>query len=81
MAVATVLWLGGIAAMLIYSAVSLPLLRRRLIGAVRLRENIYLSDHTATPFVIGVVRPKVVCFAGVKGQQQEASSVIYNNIQ
>lgn len=59
MAIATLLWLGGIVALLIYSAVSLLSLRRKLVGAVRLRENIYLADHIATPFVIGVIRPKI----------------------
>ncbi|HWQ76674.1 MAG TPA: M56 family metallopeptidase [Syntrophomonas sp.] len=53
------LWPVGIAVMLIYSAVSLVRLRRKLIGAVRLRENIYLADHVATPFLIGVIRPKI----------------------
>lgn len=59
MALATLLWLFGIAAMLIYSAVSLILLRRKLIGAVSLRDNIYLADHIVTPFVIGVFRIKI----------------------
>jgi len=58
-AAATVLWLIGIGAMLLYSAVSLIRLRGRLTGAVRLRDNIYLADHIATPFVIGVWRPKI----------------------
>ena len=56
---ATLLWLLGIAAMLIYSMVSLMRLRRKLIGAVCLRDNIYLADHISTPFVIGVFRPKI----------------------
>ena len=59
MALATLLWLLGIAGMLAYSAVSLILLRRKLIGAVRLRDNIYLADHIVTPFVIGVFRTKI----------------------
>jgi beta-lactamase regulating signal transducer with metallopeptidase domain len=70
MAAATMLWLGGIATMLIYSAASLLLLRRRLIGAVCLRENIYLSDHTATPFVIGVIRPKIYLPSSLTEQEQ-----------
>ncbi|MEL7564283.1 MAG: M56 family metallopeptidase [Dehalobacterium sp.] len=59
MAAATMLWLFGIAAMLIYSSVSLLLLHQKLIGAVRLRKNIYLADHISTPFVIGVIHPKI----------------------
>lgn len=70
MAIATLLWLFGIAAMLIYSAVSLLQLRRRLIGAVCLRENIYLADHIAAPFVIGVIRPKIFLPSVLAEQEQ-----------
>lgn len=59
MSSATILWLCGIVAMLIYSLYSLLRLKRKLVGAVRLRENIYLADRIATPFVIGVIRPKI----------------------
>jgi beta-lactamase regulating signal transducer with metallopeptidase domain len=56
---ASFIWLSGIAAMLIYSTSSLTRLRRKLVGAVRLRDNIYLADHITSPFVIGVIRPKI----------------------
>ena len=52
-------WTAGIAVMLLYGAVSLFHLSRRLKGAVRLRDNIYLSDYVPTPFVIGVIRPRI----------------------
>ncbi len=67
---ATLLWLLGIAAMLIYSMVSLLRLRRKLIGAVCLRDNIYLADHIATPFVIGVFRPKIYLPSTLAEQEQ-----------
>ncbi len=70
LAAAAALWLAGIAAMLIYSAVSLLLLRRRLVGAVRLRGNIYLADHIATPFAIGVLRPKIYLPSSLGEQEQ-----------
>jgi beta-lactamase regulating signal transducer with metallopeptidase domain len=59
MAVGTLLWLFGCGAMLMYSAISLIYLRRKLVGAGRLRDNIYLADHIASPFVIGVIRPRI----------------------
>ena len=70
MAAATTLWLLGIVAMLIYSTVSLMHLRRKLIGAVYLRDNIYLVDHIATPFVIGVFRPKTYLPSILTEQEQ-----------
>ncbi len=55
----TLIWLAGMALLLAYSLVSLLRLRRRLVGAVRLRDNIYLADHIPSPFVMGLIRPKI----------------------
>lgn len=57
--IASYVWTAGMAVMLLYGAVSLFLLSRRLKGAVRLRDNIYLSDYVPAPFVIGVIRPRI----------------------
>lgn len=71
MSAATMLWLLGIMVMLIYSAVSLMELRRKLVGAVRLRDNIYLADHIATPFVIGLFRPKIYLPSTITSEEQD----------
>ena len=68
------MWLAGIAAMLVYSLISFVRLKRRLIGAVPLRENIYLADHIASPFVIGVVRPRIYLPSALS--EQERSFII-----
>ena len=52
-------WLAGASVMAIYSVVQYLTLRHRLVGAAPYREEIYLADHIATPFVLGVLRPKV----------------------
>ena len=57
--VAAWVWLAGVVGMLGYSLVSLCRLRRRVVGAARLRENIYLADHIDSPFVMGILRPKI----------------------
>ena len=44
-AVLTLTWLTGMALLLLYSVISLLRLRRRLVGAVRLEDNIYLADY------------------------------------
>lgn len=54
-----VIWLVGILAMLSCSVVAYLRLRRRLIGAVQLKGNIYLADHIGSPFVMGLLRPKI----------------------
>ena len=59
MVIATIIWMAGVATMVIYGAVSLFRLRRRLVGAVPLEKGVYLTDHIGTPFVLGLVRPKI----------------------
>ena len=59
MAIATIVWLTGAAAMVLYGAVSLVRLRQRLVGAVPLERGVYLADHIDTPFVLGLFRPKI----------------------
>ena len=52
-------WLTGAAGMAGYSVVTLLRLRRRLVGSLHLRDNLYLADHISTPFVLGLVRPRI----------------------
>ncbi|MBQ2709395.1 MAG: hypothetical protein IJF67_14090 [Clostridia bacterium] len=55
----TLVWLAGIAAMLIRSGISLARLRAKLLASVRLRDNIYLADDIPSPFVMGLIRPRI----------------------
>lgn len=57
--VAAVIWLTGIALMLVYTAVSYWHLRRKVDTAVLLRENIFQSEFINSPFVLGVLKPKI----------------------
>ena len=59
MAIATLVWMAGTAAMALYGVMSLVRLRRRLVGAVPLEKGVYLADHIDTPFVLGLFRPKI----------------------
>ncbi len=53
------LWLLGVLGMLVYMAASVLVLRHRVRTAVRLRENIYQSERVDTPFILGVLFPKI----------------------
>ena len=57
--VLTVIWLLGVAALFLYSAVSYRRLRRRVCEAVILRDNIYQSENAGSPFVLGIIQPKI----------------------
>ena len=57
--VLTGIWLFGIAALFLYSAVSYWRLHRKVCEAVILRGNIYQSEKVCSPFVLGIIRPKI----------------------
>ena len=69
-ALATLVWLAGIGVLAVYSVVSLLRLRRKLIGALPLRENIYLADYIESPFVMGILRPKIYLPSSLSEQEQ-----------
>ena len=52
-------WLIGLGAMLLYALVSYLRLRRRVSVSLRVRENIYLCDALTSPFILGVVKPRI----------------------
>ena len=57
--VVSTIWICGVVVMLVFNIAQLIRLRRKLIGATPLRKNIYLADHIQTPFVMGLIRPKI----------------------
>ncbi len=65
------LWVLGILAMLIYTAVSYILLRRRVGTAVLLEKNIYQSENVVSPFVLGILKPKIYLPFQMDGQNLE----------
>lgn len=65
------IWLAGVAVMLIYTAVSYLRLRHRLSTAIPLGGNVYQSENAATPFVLGVFKPKIYLPFGLSEQDME----------
>lgn len=59
MTVLSTVWLVGMLLLAAYTAVSYWHLRRRVNTAVRLRENIYQSESVSSPFVLGIIKPKI----------------------
>ncbi len=56
---ASVIWLAGLAALLLYSAVSWLRLRHRVAESVPLRDNIRLCHQVDSPFVLGMIKPRI----------------------
>lgn len=57
--IASVVWITGMAALLLYAAVSYIRLRRKVTEAVLLRDNLWQSEAVASPFVLGFFRPRI----------------------
>ncbi len=57
--VASVLWIIGLAALLIYTVISTYKLKSKISSAVLLRDNIYQSENVDSPFIFGFIKPKI----------------------
>ena len=55
----SVLWLAGMAALLVHALVSAGKLKKKLATAILLRDNVYESEFVDSPFVFGVIKPKI----------------------
>ena len=64
-------WLGGCAALLLYAAVSALRLRLRVRTAVRLEGNVFQSEFVPSPFILGVLRPRIYLPFGLEPGAQD----------
>ena len=64
------LWLAGVIGVLLWAGLRYWRLKRKLREAVLLRDNVYILDGITTPFVLGLVRPKIYLPSGLKEQEQ-----------
>jgi len=65
MSVLTTLWLAGMVLMAAYTAFSYWYLHRKVATAVRFRDRIYTSEHVASPFILGLFRPRIYLPCGL----------------
>ena len=64
-------WLIGLGAMLLYALVSYLRLRWRVSVSLCVRENIYLCDAISSPFILGVVKPRIYLPSTLDEVQQQ----------
>lgn len=67
--VCSIIWITGIAAIVIFSLFSYIRLSIKLKESVELAEGIYRCDGIATPFIIGVFKPKIVLPSSIDAEQ------------
>lgn len=54
-----IVWLLGVVAWSIYGIGSYVALRRKVLCCEQMEDNIYLTDDIPTPFVLGILQPKI----------------------
>ena len=64
-------WLIGLGAMLLYALVSYLRLRRRVSVSLPIRDRIYLCDAISSPFILGVVKPRIYLPSGLDEVQRQ----------
>ena len=58
-------WMTGSACMLLYALISYLKLRRATAASILLKDDIYVSEEIASPFILGVIRPRIFLPSGL----------------
>ena len=64
-------WLIGLGAMLLYALVSYLRLRRRVSVSLPVQDHIYLCDAISSPFILGIVKPRIYLPSGLDEVQRQ----------
>lgn len=64
------IWAAGAGAMALYAAVSYYEIRRQVSESIRMRGNLYLCDRIPSPFILGILSPKIYLPSDLTAQQQ-----------
>lgn len=64
-------WAAGIIGFMLYGFVSYYRLYRLTRASLRLEDNIFLCDVIDTPFILGIVRPRIYLPSGMEEEQTE----------
>ena len=65
------IWASGVVILLLYTVISYLKLRRKLDTAVLYQDNIYQSEHVSSPFVMGIIKPRIYLPFKLDGQNME----------
>ncbi len=71
MFIAGIIWIAGVAVMLVYSFITCMKLRRRVFAAMLVRDNVWKCDAVDSPFVLGVIKPKIYIPFGIAEEDIE----------
>ncbi|RHV47228.1 hypothetical protein DXB46_12635 [Lachnospiraceae bacterium OM04-12BH] len=64
-------WLSGMVVLLIFALVSMIKLRLRVREAVRYKENIYICDAVKSPFILGIIKPRIYLSSALSEEEMD----------
>lgn len=64
------IWMLGIIVLLAYSLISILILRRQLKAAQLIEKNIFEAGNLQTPFVLGLIRPRIYLPVGLRDDER-----------
>ncbi len=67
----SVIWVIGLIIILIYGIVSYSTLYVKVRAFIVHKENVYLCDNIDSPFILGIVKPKIYMPSGFSNEQME----------
>ncbi len=68
--IASHIWVAGIIVMLTYCLISYIKIRRQVSSAVKEQDNIYLCDAVSSPFILGVIKPRIYLPSNISGSDK-----------
>ena len=65
------IWIFGMIALALYTSISYWRLHRKVDTAVRYKDNIFQSENVKSPFVLGIIKPRIYLPFNMNGQDLE----------
>ena len=71
MTIFSIVWTIGILLLIAYTVISYWRLHREIDTAVRYKDNIFQSENVSSPFVLGLIKPRIYLPFSINGQDLE----------
>lgn len=65
------IWIFGMVTLALYTIISYCRLRRKVDTAIIYRDNIFQSENVSSPFVLGIIKPRIYLPFKIEGQNLE----------
>ncbi len=66
--IASVIWVIGLALMLLWGVLSYIVIKKKTVPSLKLDGNIYLCDNVSSPFILGIIKPRIYLPSAISGE-------------